>query len=276
MKTIIKGHEIAGRLPTFKPELREKVRTGDKVMTRRVMKPQPEWEEPMLGTDGKWRNRVDGYAEYYGDGSGPFNTSARKCPYGKIGDIRVMPEPIYCVGNYARYPVDLKPVLSATSDELIKWRWKRDTLTSMFMPMEAGRTLVEITGIRAERLQDISAQDCIAEGIPAPVVVQGTYPADFNEWSIKRRDEWFDDAARQDYVAACIRTEDVFKTMRELWDFINAKPKPSGRNPYTGEKERCSVSYPWEDVREVRKRKGLNWYVIGNPWNWALEWRLLK
>jgi hypothetical protein len=41
----------------------------------------------------------------------------------------------------------------------IKWKNK------LFMPESAARYFIKITGVRAERLQDISEEDCIREGI---------------------------------------------------------------------------------------------------------------
>lgn len=41
------------------------------------------------------------------------------------------------------------------------WRWK----PSIHMPKEAARLFLKVTNVRAERLQDISVDDCICEGI---------------------------------------------------------------------------------------------------------------
>lgn len=46
-----------------------------------------------------------------------------------------------------------------TGDEMVKWR------PSIFMPKSATRISLEVTGLRPERIQSISTEDALAEGI---------------------------------------------------------------------------------------------------------------
>ena len=276
IKAMINGHEIAGRLPTFKPELRGKVRTGDKLMTRRVIKDQPR------GVVSRCWNVEDNIWAMYVSEETAERTLIFQCRYGEVGDIRVMTEPwavAECYDSIKPSMLNVGPrnvqYLDDDSKYLGKVRGK--TRTSMFMPTTFARTTVKITGIRTEQLQEISAEDCIAEGATIPVSaggnplleLTGPYPP-------------------VDYLTEQLSTAFALGTYKpemepdllrayfaSLWDSINAKPKPSNRNPYTGAKEKCFVSYPWESVQEVREHKGLNWYVVGNPWNWVITWRLI-
>lgn len=110
---------------------------GRKTQTRRVMKPQG------MAIAAK------GAPAYY-------------CPHGEIGDALWVRE-TYCENNMG------DPVYKATADlevrdlewEFGKVRWK----PSIYMPRWASRLTLEITGVRVERLQDISDTDAMAEGV---------------------------------------------------------------------------------------------------------------
>lgn len=77
-----------------------------------------------------------------------------KCPYGKPGDLLYVRENFKIVPpNQVYFQADLEN--KATNG----WR------PSIYMPKDAARIWLEITDISVERLQDISKEDAIAEGI---------------------------------------------------------------------------------------------------------------
>lgn len=88
------------------------------------------------------------------------------CPYGKKGDILWVRETFEIV------PVQTAPVNAFKSEIEMKVNYKADQAEafnkwkpSIFMPKEACRIFLEITDISIERLQDISHEDAIGEGI---------------------------------------------------------------------------------------------------------------
>ena len=75
------------------------------------------------------------------------------CPYGEPGDR------IYVRETFAPYERDC--FYRADSGSTAMGPWK----PAIHMPKELARIWLEVTGVRVERLQDISEKDAIAEGI---------------------------------------------------------------------------------------------------------------
>lgn len=88
------------------------------------------------------------------------------CPYGNVGDVLWVRETWQYV-DFGCEPEEQGYVYRASEngrnwqDADENWKWK----PSLFMPKEACRLFLEITDIKIERLQDISAQDIKNEGI---------------------------------------------------------------------------------------------------------------
>lgn len=145
--------------------------SGQKTMTRRVIKPQPIVSEAEAKVLSEARD------------SGFINI---KCPYGEVGDrlwVREtwMPDPSCdddawddammsymewdgCGMPMRNYPEALKSVnnvihrASWDGEDMVGWK------PSIHMPRWASRITLEIVSVRVERLNEISEQDAIAEG----------------------------------------------------------------------------------------------------------------
>lgn len=137
--------ELQERPILFNGEMVRAVLDGRKTQTRRVIKPQPtgiDGMDPGIVT-GAWH---DGFVGV-------------KCPYGQIGDYLWVRES-FAIGNDCAPELEIPPlyIYKATSGNSCKWT------PSIHMPRQASRITLEITDIRLERVQDISAHDALAEG----------------------------------------------------------------------------------------------------------------
>lgn len=158
-----------------------------KGMTRRVIKPQPMWRKAPVD-----KLISDGWAWMYGgtkleawpDAEKFAKELAKYCPYGKPGDTLWVRETTYLFGKWVKngttkigkqkwkfvwdnsQPVfyeDCKPSDVKRLKSEIGY-FKRP---SIFMPRKAARLFLTVKNIRVERLQDITEEDAIAEGVKA-------------------------------------------------------------------------------------------------------------
>jgi hypothetical protein len=134
---------------------------GTKTQTRRVVKISSKklvFDLDRAWPDG-WQNSQYLHVPYQHVDDAPDSTSTRvSCPYGTIGDRLWVRE------TWGRFNGCGTLAYRATNDENPtgspeKWR------PSIHMPRTVSRIDLEVTGVRVERLQDISDQDAVAEGI---------------------------------------------------------------------------------------------------------------
>lgn len=162
---------------------------GRKTQTRRVVKGIP--DDAILpefygynARDGL-KNSLGWFVAEAGD-LWPCNEEDRiLCPYGQPGD-RLWVRETFSIDAMCGYHHDNQSysayeiVYRAGGSKDIEWTGGRDTedpycrsydtqrgdwQPSIYMPRWASRITLEITGVRIERLQDISEEDALAEGI---------------------------------------------------------------------------------------------------------------
>lgn len=145
---------------------------GRKSQTRRIMKPQP---DAVLDGEPYWH--IGGYRTRIG-ARNPFF-----CPYGQPGDrlwvretcraeelpsgldgVRYLADDCFIPIDNTEEACDAWIDLSYYSKQASPSAPIK-TVPSIHMPRWVSRITLEITGIRVERLQDISESDALAEGI---------------------------------------------------------------------------------------------------------------
>ena len=158
---------------------------GRKTQTRRVVKGDHGGPTTWVERDGLWHPCADVLCRGALDAVGP----GVRCPYGQRGD-RLWVRETWCVADpdYAHYPADGRPLRSddrwawyrATEGDLVEYTNNRSPWRpSIHMPRWASRLTLEVTGVRVERLQDLSEEDARAEGVE-PLGSLGRVPPHIN------------------------------------------------------------------------------------------------
>lgn len=117
---------------------------GNKTMTRRIVKPQPE------------------SIDFYEDRNVWF-PAVSKCPY-EVGDVLWVRETYRALVDCATGEFAYWSYKADMPDDFHKQyphKWK----SSLFMPKSACRIFLRIKSIRVERVMDISEEDAILEGV---------------------------------------------------------------------------------------------------------------
>ena len=204
-----------------------------KTATRRIIKPQPKYAQTLRS----------GTHETSQDGGFDCDVRDIRCPYGEPGD-RLWGRETWAVRESSQSfrGQMFKPpgsVLYRATEPYFDGPWK----PSIFMPRWASRITLEVTMVRAERVQDISEDDARAEGVALPLVVER------------------------------LREQPTYRTcFRDLWNRINGLPRPQKTDGafthYT--------SYPWEGEAGTVEHRGLPHHVHPNPWVFAVDFKRIE
>jgi len=199
----------------FSAPMVRSILADQKTRTRRVITPQP---EPCMDLPGRaWyqRDRRLRWCDY------THEEFIARCPYGAAGDRLWVRETLRGDGQpgnrrvgIVRYGADGEMVLvccgcgsvhctcfdedQPTRMDLV-WEWERPVVPSIFMPRWASRITLELTGVRVERVQDISIGDARAEGI-----------TEYGDGFAKESDDVW-------------RNRTSVENFASVWDSINAK-----------------------------------------------------
>lgn len=168
---------------------------GRKTQTRRVIKPQPCYEDGLYDQGWLW----EGLFHNNEADLKQLIPLSGKCPYGQVGDRLWVKEtwvedPMHA--GEALYKADGNPLVDeALRYHQISWRSPR------FMFRKDSRITLEITGVRVERLQEITLIGAEAEGFALAGFEQGCSACDTKNHS---------------YYGGIIH-------FAEYWDSLNAK-----------------------------------------------------
>lgn len=205
----------------FSSEMVRAILEGRKTQTRRVMKSQPPHHEFNQYPSERLNIKLEG-GQYV------------HCPYGQPGD-RLWVRETWMIDGADIRPAGVKQsvIYRASNDDYGKYfKWR----PSIYMPRWASRITLEIVNVRVERLQEISEEDVVSEGIKIPVIkgqigiTLGMKPLLSDYLPNKHYTVWTQREITTAYFA-------------QYWDSLNAKR-----------------GYSWES----------------NPWVWVIEFKRLE
>ena len=141
---------------------------GTKTQTRRPMRVQPhdgaevvcdDFYPTVIAKNGDEEPGPEVFGAWWSDGE-----EAIRCPYGKPGE-RLWVREAWNTSALCRPAITEPYIYRADLGPTGVTKWAASWRPSIHMPRIACRLVLEVTVVRAERLQNISAADALAEGI---------------------------------------------------------------------------------------------------------------
>jgi hypothetical protein len=222
----------------FTAESVRAILAGTKTMTRRVIKPQP---KPLSGgwmyngryftSDATMKDHL--FHDVYGEKGTPYGSAYADGTADTLW-VRETWKPLGCPQHDEGQPpgtrCDCRTAIYRADPAFGENSYEKGWKPSIHMPRWASRLTLRVVSVRVERVQEITEDDAIAEGILHNWIGDDCPPEYANEWENYSSDvEGF----------PCFSAADSFRT---LWDSINGK-RPG-----------CSwASSPWVWVIEFER-----------------------
>jgi hypothetical protein len=172
---------------------------GRKIMTRRVVNPQPEWFPEVVSTSLS-SGLVWPLTSFGGQCGMPLKQKYH------IGDLLWVRETWTEATPYQNSAV-YKATYEYPQDFTHDWK------SPIYMPRWASRITLEITDIRVERVQEICWDDCIREGVCSLTLPEDLGNQELYEWLEKK-------SAPRPLIKSI---EDLRESYRVAWNDLNAK-----------------------------------------------------
>ncbi len=240
----------------FSTEMVRSILAGRKMVTRRPIKMKYDNTHIELRNNKYGSSVIEKQNDVEGEtfGKRPDGTSWRKLlavrevnpPY-QVGDY------LYVRETWAAYSrtYGTMPTLiykaDGNSPNGIKWH------PSIHMPKEAARIFLRVTNVRVERLQDITADDCISEGVDAeiPPICKRNPPTEeqqrkYDNMTAEQQERYIHELAKHTYMGWCVYGDRLRAAFRKLW---NSTIKKSDLD-----------KYGWD----------------ANPWVWVIEFERME
>ena len=152
---------------TFTPDNYARTEAEAKTQTRRIINPQPPFlcEYVINGNQSHALCRAIADHNLFVPPTHKSKDHRLACPFGTVGDRLYVKEGLAWDGSNIIYRLDKQPVIKPFMGGAYGWLWLRDTLSPIHMPRWAARLWLELTGVRVERINEISYDDEGAEGV---------------------------------------------------------------------------------------------------------------